>query len=48
MLALEWCGYVRLSLQIDNGRVFFTLLSMVEIQVDCLLAPQTTGKQDCA
>lgn len=36
----------RLSFQIDNGPVFFTLLNMAEIQINCCVAPYATGKQN--
>src|SRR5215831_15523346 len=35
-----------LSLQIDNGPVFFTLLNVAEVQLNCLMARQATRKQD--
>jgi len=34
-----------LSLWIDNGPVFFTLLNVAEVQLNCLMAPQPTRKQ---
>jgi len=35
-----------LSLQIDNGPVFFTLLNVAEVQLNGLVAPQPTRKQN--
>ena len=45
MQASGWCGRALLSLQIDNCPVFFTLLNVADVQLNCLMAPQPTRKQ---
>jgi hypothetical protein len=34
-----------LSLQIHNGPMFFMLLNVADVQLNCLMAPEATGKQ---